>query len=330
MREVSIEKKDSGQRLDKYLKKYFPGASGGFLYKMMRKKNIILNGKKAAGDELLKEGDRIKVFFSEETFEKMHQRKEMQNTNSRSGYQKAYKQLKGIEVILELQDVIFLSKPAGILSQGSDSGEPSLNDWLIGYLMEKGACTDFHIFKPSICNRLDRNTSGVVMCGKTYRGSRFLTDCIRNHQLTKKYLAIIEGIPDATFAAEGELKGYHKKNTITNRVTITRKRTDADESFVHTVYHILSHDATHSLAEVELVTGKSHQIRAHFSSVGHPLAGDTKYGGHSYKGQTKQFLHAYQVVFPQLDEEWKDLSHRVIEAKPPKEFQGFQKNAIGC
>lgn len=323
MKEVSIEKKDSGQRFDKFLKKYFPGASGGFLYKMLRKKNIILNGKKAAGDELLKKGDRITVFFSEETFEKMHSPKETPSSNNLSFYQKAFRELKGIEVILELQDVIFLSKPAGILSQSNETGEPSLNDWLIGYLIKKDECQDLAVFKPSICNRLDRNTSGIVMCGKTYRGSRFLTDCIRNHLLTKKYLAIVEGIPGTTFPVAGELKGYHKKNNNTNRVTITKEKTDEKAAFVHTIYRVISHDTTHSIAEVELITGKSHQIRAHFASIGHPLAGDTKYGGHSYKGKTQQILHAYQVIFPKFDEEWKDLSNRVIEAVPPKEFRSF-------
>ncbi len=322
MREISITGKDAGQRLDKYLRKYLPEAGSGFLYKMLRKKNITLNGKKAEGNELLQPEDVIRIFFSEDTFAKM-QGKTAENADGsvdekggntiaaigerQSKAAEAYRKLKGIEIVYEDDHLLFVNKPAGILSQGDDSGQLSLNDWIMGYCLQKGADEEGTLQK-AVCNRLDRNTSGLVLCGKTYAGSRFLSDQIKSHGFRKIYRAVVEG----RLSGEGILKGYWSKDEKANLVRITEKQRNAKDPEVLTAYHAMAYHAQEdlTLAEVELITGKSHQIRAHMASIGHPLAGDVKYGGHTRKGIRSQLLHAYAVRFPKLEGAFATLSEK--------------------
>ncbi len=294
----------AGIRLDKYLNKLLPAAGSSFLYKMLRKKNIVLNGKKAAGNEILKEGDSIRIFFSDETFEKMSRRDEGGGDKRLEQAKKAFRELGGIEILYENEDLLFVSKPAGILSQSDAGGDLSLNDWLVGYvLMQRGEADPAQL--PSVMNRLDRNTSGIVMCGLNYRGNRYLADMIGSGRLKKLYLALAEG----RIEKAGELKGYLKKDAASNKVSIS----DAgDGSGIHTKFTPLEQLDGYTLLEVELISGKSHQIRAHLASEGHPLAGDIKYGGHPYKGRSTQQLHAYKLVFPETGA-GDDMSGRVIE-----------------
>jgi 23S rRNA pseudouridine955/2504/2580 synthase len=322
MREILITGKDAGQRLDKYLRKYLPEAGSGFLYKMLRKKNITLNGKKAEGNELLQAEDVIRIFFSEDTFAKMRGKiaetgesdtgERKNNTLIPSGERQskaaeAYRKLKGIDIVYEDEHLLFVNKPAGILSQGDDSGQLSLNDWILGYCLHKGADAD-NAVQTAVCNRLDRNTSGLVLCGKTYAGSRFLSDQIKSHGFRKIYRAVVEG----HLSGEGLLKGYWSKDEKANLVRITEIQRHAKDPEVQTAYRAMAYHAEEdlTLAEVELITGKSHQIRAHMAAIGHPLAGDVKYGGHTRKGIRSQLLHAYAVRFPKLEGTFAALSEK--------------------
>lgn len=319
MKEIIIREKDAGQRLDKFLKKYFSAADNGFLYKMLRKKNIVLNGKRSDGREILAAGDAIKVFFSDETFEKM-----TGATQTVSIYQKAFRNLRGIQVLWENEHLIFLNKPAGILSQQDRLDSLSINEWITGYLLDKGENVDLTVYHPSVCNRLDRNTSGIILGAKTYAGSRLLTSLIKEHKLRKIYYAVAEGeIRDSK-----ELKGYLYKDKIKNRViiypdkdSVPGGKVQAEAAYIHTLYHSLEHKPGYTLLEVELITGKTHQIRAHLASIGHPLAGDLKYGGHVYEGYHYQMLHSAKVVFPGMsDSIGKEISNREILCPPPKNF----------
>lgn len=330
MQTINIKDSEVGQRLDKYLKRYFKYAEPSLLYKMLRKKNIVLNKSKANGTEILKSGDVINTFFSDETFSKFTGSISGSSNNAEEStdilvgynediysiYKEAYNTLTNIKVIYEDSDFVFMSKPVGIVSQTDENNKLSINEWLIGYLLSKEDSLDFKSFKPSISNRIDRNTSGLILSAKTYAGSRYLSDCIREHKLQKYYLAICHG----KLEGSSVLKGYLKKDHNTNKVSI--RNTGKDTDYIHTEYESLYSDSKYSMLKVKLITGKSHQIRAHLSSIGHPLVGDVKYGGkvielHNQK-YNYQLLHAYEIIFP---EDSKYLSKKHIICPVPDIFK---------
>lgn len=342
MQTVTIEERQAGQRLDKFLRRYLPAAGSGFLYKMLRLKNITLNGGKAKGAEILRPGDRVVFFFSEETLLKFSGRAvsdsdskaESSNPTQRqlsfAEYERAYRQLSGIDVIYEDADILALSKPVGILSQKAEGADVSLNEWLVGYLLAKepGRREELALFRPSVCNRLDRNTSGLVLCGGSLAGSRYLGRCIRERRIQKFYRTVCVG----KLEGEDEISGYLEKDSAQNRVTV-RSAQDGEGrgGYIRTAYRPLQHVRGYTLLEVELITGKPHQIRAHLASLGHPLIGDTKYGDEAVNRLLRQrfnlrsqLLHAGRVVFPPCGEGvGANLSQRTILAPCPKEFEAI-------
>lgn len=314
MREVIIKKNQAGQRLDKFLHKLLPEAGNGFLYKMLRKKNITLNGKKADGKELLAENDIVKLFFADETFEKFSG--QLQND-----YEAAYHKIKGVHVVYEDDNILVANKPAGILSQKAAPTDISLNEWFIGYLLAENKITtqELQTFKPSICNRLDRNTSGLVLCGKSLVGSQQLSAWIKDRSLRKFYRTLVNG----RILEDKRISGYLHKDSKINKVTV---RSDFFEgsSPIETAYHVLEVYDNHTLLEVELITGKTHQIRAHLASIGHPLLGDAKYDD-IYRNKMPRLshylLHAYRLEMPEDTGELPNLSQKIFLADPPKEFK---------
>lgn len=317
MQLITIGQNQAGQRLDKFLHKLLPQAGTGFLYKMLRKKNITLNGKKAEGLEILALGDQVRLFFAQETYEKFSGQLEDQ-------YERAYKELKGIRVVYEDDHVLILNKPAGVLTQKARPGDISLNEWMIGYLLEHEEYFERELesFRPSVCNRLDRNTSGLVLCGKSLPGLQYLTKCIKLRNVRKFYRTICAG----ELFRETLIKGYLVKDPKRNRVHIIPEEekaavTEGDESLadetgictpgdeIETAYRPVKTRDGYTLLEVELITGKPHQIRAHLASLGHPLIGDFKYGdlqiNKRFKNQyglQHQLLHAFRVELPLTNE----------------------------
>lgn len=324
--------KEAGQRLDKFLHKFMPEATTSFFYKMLRKKNITLNGKKAEGKELLKEGDQISFFFSDETFSKF--RGTQNGIHKTSEYEKAYEKLKGIQIIYEDEEVLILDKPAGILSQKACPEDLSLNEWMIGYLLYTDAISreELKTFKPSICNRLDRNTSGMVLCGKSLKGSQELAKLIRNRSLKKFYHTIAYG----HMKNSAYIDGFLLKDDKTNKVKVFDKKDSTipkDAQAIETSYHPLEYLGQNTLLEVQLITGKTHQIRAHLAFIGHPILGDTKYGmkqiNETYQksvGLKWQILHAYQIEFPIIEEGLTNLSGKIFVADEPDIFSKLRKH----
>ncbi len=342
MQQFIIEKNEAGQRLDKFLHKYLKEASGSFLYKMLRKKNITLNGKKAQGKELLELGDCLQFYFSEETFLKFRGQAESPareispSSNSRFASQclRAFHDLKGIEIIYENQDILLLNKPAGILSQKARAEDFSLNEWLIGYLLKKGELTDRQLetFKPSVCNRLDRNTSGLVICGKSLRGSQKMGQLLKERSLHKYYRTFVQG----NITQMAHVKGYLSKDKERNKVTFKDSLGPLDKDFeaVETRYVPLAHYGEITYLEVELITGKPHQIRAHLSWLGHPILGDAKYGDRAFNRSLSHFkpqwqlLHAYRLEMPSLEEPFRELSERIFLAPEPAYFIKAKNSAL--
>lgn len=288
MKEIKVTNESSGQRLDKFLKRLIPSCPGNLLYKQLRKKNITLNGSKADGHELLSAGDVVNVFFSDETYEKFSKGE----AYDISRYRKAFEKFSGMEVIYKDENVLIFNKPAGILSQSDAGNDLSVNDYLIGYLLDDGTVTAENLssFKPSICNRLDRNTSGLILCSRSLSGARFLNKIISEHDAEKYYLALVNG----RFEKEGIHTSYVMKDEKNNKLLFTGE-TDPDAAMIKTGFEIIKAGEDATLLKVRLYTGKSHQIRAHLSHLGHPIIGDPKYGKSGNSVAKRQMLHAYCI-----------------------------------
>lgn len=354
---LEIGMNQAGQRLDKFLGKYLPEAPSSFFYKMLRKKNITLNGKKAEGKEILQLKDQVTLWLADETILKFggdmstqhtignvsHKKQDYQSKsdNNIALYRQAYKELQDVAVIYEDTHVLVLDKPAGILTQQARAGDLSLNEWMIGYLLDTGATNsrDLRLFHPSVCNRLDRNTSGLVLCGKTLSGSQQLSELIRTHRVRKFYRTICAGQLGITGNA-AEIQGYLRKDTCTNHVVISRQEPG---DYIRTIYQTLEQYCTFgekfffTELEVELITGKPHQIRAHLSSIGHPLAGDPKYGdAHVNQLLQRKFnlhwqlLHAQRLEFPILEGVLAPLSGKILQSPLPEIYKSVLAGMKAC
>lgn len=336
MKEIVISANEAGQRLDKLLHKLLPKAPDPFLYKMLRRKNITRNGARAAGNERLSQGDVIRLFFSDETLAKF-------GSGGSGGAQEkscrdAFARLRGVRVCYEDAHVMLLHKPAGILSQKAAPGDLSLNEWLIGYLLQTGKTTPERLatFRPSVCNRLDRNTSGLVLCGVSLAGSRQMSLLLRERRVRKEYRLLVLGRPPQDM----QLCGYLRRDGASGVSSVlTREEAGAlseEErracSLIQTDYRRIESvrcpesGLELSLLEARLHTGKTHQIRAQLAAAGYPLLGDGKYGGRPAAAEAilrrydvrYQLLHAFRLGFPALPEPFSALSGAVLtDPQPP-------------
>lgn len=321
MKELEIGTNEAGQRLDKYLKKLLPRADSGFLYKMLRKKNIVLNGKKAEGSAQLSEGDHVTLYLSDETYEKFSPDKTINIISEQNR-----DHIPDIQILFENTDILILNKPAGLLSQKAVSSDFSANEWVIQYLLDSGAVTQqtLKTFRPSVCNRLDRNTSGILLAGKTLHGLQVMSRQLKERSVKKYYRCVVAG----TLAKGQHLKAFLSKNNDKNKVEIYHPGSTGrgNGQYIETEYEPLGHCEGCTVLEVHLITGRSHQIRAHLSSIGHPIIGDPKYGdpqlNRKYRkkiGITHQLLHAYRIVLADGQE---------VTASLPEYFAHFMKVTI--
>lgn len=317
MKEFIIQKNEENQRFDKYLKKLLPNASTSFLYKMMRKKNIVINKKKVEGNEKLKAGDVVSIFLSDETFDKFHVnleelKKEYDSLKSLT--------LKGLKVDYEDDEMIVADKPYNMLSQKASGKDLSANEYLLGYMINKGELSfeEFQTFRPSVINRLDRNTTGLLLFGKTLNALQQLGEGIRERSIEKYYRAVVAG----ELNEELELKGYLLKDEKTNKVSYHKEQVEGSDYIETGVKPILCKNGL-TLVEIHLVTGKTHQIRLHLSTIGHPILGDMKYGNEKINKKyyeshkvNHQLLHAYRLEFP---------DGKIVTAEPASVFDKLLK-----
>ena len=318
MKEFIINENEAGQRFDKYLGKLLREAPKSFFYKMLRKKNITLNGGRATGNEKLSTGDHVKLFLSDETFGKFAG---VQETAARA-HQK-------LDIVYEDDNILLINKPVGMLSQPADDKEPSLVEYLTGYLLESEAVTEasLHTFRPSVCNRLDRNTSGLVAAGKSLTGLQELSSLFHDRSLHKFYRCLVNSV----IKNEKYIKGYLHKDEKCNKVTVQETETSGALP-IETRYRPLGDNGTVTLLEVELITGRTHQIRAHLAGTGHPLIGDYKYGRRTLNdeyrrkyGLKSQLLHAYRLEIPEIEGRLSYLSGKEFTAPLPYLFQKILK-----
>lgn len=312
MKEFIIQKNEENQRFDKYLKKLLPNATTSFLYKMMRKKNIVINKKKVEGNEKLKSGDVVSIFLSDETFDKFHV-----NLEELKKEYDALKSLtlKGLKIIYEDDEMIVADKPYNMLSQKASDKDLSANEYLLGYMINKGSLSfeEYQTFRPSVVNRLDRNTTGLLLFGKTLNALQQLGEGIRERSIEKYYRAVVAG----ELKEELELKGYLLKDEKTNKVSYHKEQVEGSDYIETGVKPIQSKNGL-TLVEIHLVTGKTHQIRLHLSTIGHPILGDMKYGNEKINKKyyeshkvNHQLLHAYRLEFP---------DGKVVTAEPSSVF----------
>ena len=312
MQEIIVSANEAGQRFDKLLAKYLNEAPKSFIYKMLRKKNIVLNGKKATGNEKLAVGDSVKLFLADDTIAKFS-KTEIVRTNTK------------LDIVYEDAHVLMINKPVGMLSQKADAKDESLVEHIISYMLESGQITEEELrsFKPSICNRLDRNTSGLLVAGKSLVGLQTMGELFKERSLRKYYRCLVAG----NIKEKEYIKGYLTKDENTNKVSILQ--TEREESLpIETEHEPLWSNGRCTLLEVHLITGRTHQIRAHLASQGHPIIGDYKYGNRKindvYKNKYQlesQLLHAYRLEMPTLKDEFEPISEKQFVAPLPKLFQ---------
>ena len=317
MREILITNNEKGQRVDKFLMKYMALAPKSFIYKMLRKKNIKLNNKKAEGNEILNNNDVIKLFLADETIDKFIENKTIKKAS------------RDFEIVYEDENIILANKPQRlIVHPDKEHKTNTLNDQLIYYLSEKGDYNPNNSmgFIPSICNRLDLNTSGIVTMGKNLPAVQELNRGFKEKLIDKYYITIVKG----NVTKAGVVEGYHSKSSD----NIAKLSNNSDEgNFIRTLYKPLAYNGEYTLLEIKLETGKSHQIRICMKSIGHPIIGDRKYGDTSvnkYFYDTfkldNQFLHSYKLIMKFDSGCLKYLNNKVFKAKPSVKFDKIINN----
>jgi 23S rRNA pseudouridine955/2504/2580 synthase len=311
LKELSIGREEAGRRLDRYLMKLFPKAPKSFLYKALRTNKIKVNGRKPLDlNYLLQEEDILRIFFTDEQcaeFGAAPSGDDSKRTSSASAPE--------VPILYEDENLLILNKPVGLLSQKDHTGAVSLTEIGIAMMQEHGAVFSPG-FTPGVCNRLDRNTAGAVIMAKNLRTAQVVQQIIADKRLGKFYSVAAHGWVPWT---EKRLTGYWYKNERTNTVTI-EDHSRPGSVRVESLARRITTGGDYSLLEVQLLTGKGHQIRAQLAKEGYPVVGDSKYGAASRGGQ---LLCASRLVFPECPEPIAYMSGREIKAPWPAAMTSF-------
>lgn len=288
MREIIINKNDSGQRIDKFLTKFLVNIPQSMLYKLMRKNCVKVNGKHIKeGGFMLTEGDNLKLYIKDEFFPDKAPKEPFVNIKP------------NLTVVYEDENIILLDKKPGVNVHADDEGDTNtLIEHLKAYLYQKGEYNpdEEQSFTPALCNRIDRNTGGIVIAAKNAESLRIMNQKIKDREMVKKYLLIATGILEKKKA---RLEGFLFKDEKKKMVYVYDTPKKGAKPIV-TEYKVLKEKNGNSLVEATLITGRTHQIRAHFASIGHPLLGDGKYGSNKVNrgsGFSHQALYSYKLKF---------------------------------
>jgi len=313
MKEIVVDRNSNNQRIEKFVKNYFSDAPLSFIYKAFRKKDIKVNGHWVDKTYILKENDVVRVYISDQQLEDFAKPREA--TPRDLPY----------EIVYEDRNVLIINKPKGLLVYGDDKGsKETLSNAVLDYLCFKGEFNPSNpSFIPSPAHRLDRNTSGLVIFGKNESALHDLTELFKNRdKISKKYITLVVG----NVSSDGEVNKPLKKDESTGKVTICPISKGGKNAL--TKYKVLKKFNHYTLLEIDLITGRTHQIRVHMASIGHPVVGDNKYGDFSdckivnqLFHLDSQFLHAYKMSFGTLEGCLKDLSKKSFEASLSKDLK---------
>ena len=319
LKKLVITKNDANQRIDKYLKKLLVNAPSNFIYKMFRKKDIKVNGKRVNEKYILADGDILEMFLYEDKFKEFTAEKSI------------YEVEKTFKVLYEDKNILIVDKPAGLLvHEDANESINTLTNQVLSYLASKNELdlSRENTFMPGPVHRLDRNTSGIVIFGKTLAALQDLNEMIKlRHCIEKSYLTICKG----NLSTTRHLKGYMVKLEDKSQVKLVNKDYPGALT-METLVKPIKNKNDFSLVEVTLVTGRMHQIRVHLASIDHPIIGDRKYGDFKLNktikntfGLNNQLLHAYKIKFVKTIGTLKYLQDKEIVCNVPKQFEKIVK-----
>ena len=318
---IEIGKNEQNQRLDKFLRKYLGKAPLSYIYKAIRK-DVKVNGKRSKEDYILELGDTVTLYIADDVIESY--RKKVETTRAKKQFKIAY----------EDENLIIVEKPFGLLTHGDRNEKKNhLANQVVDYLIETGSYNPRieKTFTPAPVNRLDRNTTGLVLFGKTNLAVQQLNRMIREKdKVSKCYMTIVAG----TLKKELHLRDRMVKDRVNNKVTVLSM--DQEGLEMETIVRPLQHSGKYTLVEVEIITGRTHQIRAHLAKAGHPVIGDVKYGDKRVNGYVRQrfdlntqLLHAYKLEFAGVEGELAYLNGKTVYAQLPEDFQRIKTGLFG-